>query len=883
MKVERVPLAVDAQVRYQLGPLQLPLRAVVLLACAFPVALAAMGLPFLSGSSKLVAPVLVIAVAVAIAAPTVEGIWVLTYALFRVVEGILPAAVVDGVGVLAEVRAIGTEGLEVRPRETPSWPAILRRRMPALPHADRVEDGLFRITPGGWRAIVRLDAPATAVSTDEYGSWTDAVVAWLNAVGVPAQVLAISEHHDRVAAQRAFDGSYRGRDIPLRDLERDLVSEVADRTLSLRNYVVLCPNLADGSGIPFACRPWRFQNAVDGSREEALRVLESALRLVGNHGLRVQAADHEEVAWLILQTPLGARQAAHCGPQVLLGDEYQAYITVRALPPVVQAGAVIGTFLRTHLRGVASLYIAPVDPQVARKKVKAMRQAYQAVAASSGDVDARVMLGDIETLGAELAARQKTAHVVALTLGVRAGTQVACEELVEKVIGSLEGDGLRPVRCSLPGFAPALAVAPGMAPLGRSLILTTNGVVACLLPTLGTPFGRSDEPFVGINVQTGTPAYLSVFRGRKNMNLLCVGTSGAGKSVTMKTLLYRHAAQGARVVVIDPDSEYGPLMEAVGGTYVELGRHSINALAVDPAFSPDDAAGCVVPALSVMAGNEVGMSPDGHPIRRLPEEDKGWLHGEVAGFFAAWRRAGASSEPVLSDLLEYLDRVSVGHACTDQERERCRVIMFRLRTFTQGARGRIFNAPTSVKLDGGSFAIGLRELALQYRADLTPALAIILGFVLGDLMRRRGQMVVLVDEAHHVTTDPDAGQVLARMVRQARKYGAGVWMASQQVEDFLAADGLGRTLAATAATKVILGLEASMADDAAAAFKLTANEVRWLVDDCPAGRAVLISGDERGVVDVRPGSHLAPMVSTTAEPVEVVAESLTSAAVAGAE
>jgi type IV secretory pathway VirB4 component len=474
------------------------------------------------------------------------------------------------------------------------------------------------------------------------------------------------------------------------------------------------------------------------------------------------------------------------------------------------------------------------------------------------------MLGEVESLAAQLAARQVSAVVVALTLAVRGTTAKECRDLADRVAGSLEGDGLRTVRCTLPGFLPALAVAPGCMPLRRSLILTTGEVASCLVPALGTPFGRSDEPLLGVNVQSGTPAYLSVFRGRKNMNLLCVGTSGAGKSVTLKTLVYRHAVQGARVVVIDPDSEYGMIMRALGGTYVELGRHAINALAVDPSFSADDAAGCVVPSLSVMAGNEVGMSLDGHPIRRLPEEEKGWLHGEVAAFFSDWRNTGRG-EPVIGDLLNYMERHSMRRAQTERERERCRVIIFRLRTFTQGARSRIFNQPTTFHPGEGSFAIGLRELALQYRADLTPALAIILGYVLGDLLQRKARMIVLVDEAHHITSDPDAGQVLARLVRQARKYGAGVWMASQQLEDFLSQDGLGRTLAATAATKVVLGLEASMADDAQAAFKLSSGETSWLVDDCPPGRAVVISGDERGVIDVKPGAHLLALAHTTVE------------------
>ncbi len=40
----------------------------------------------------------------------------------------------------------------------------------------------------------------------------------------------------------------------------------------------------------------------------------------------------------------------------------------------------------------------------------------------------------------------------------------------------------------------------------------------------------------------------------------------------------------------------------------------------------------VLPILSVMAGDDRGVR-DGRPIRRLPDEDQGWLHGELVDFF----------------------------------------------------------------------------------------------------------------------------------------------------------------------------------------------------------------------------------------------------------
>ena len=182
MKLVRVPLAVDAQVRYALGPLQLPVRAIVLLALAFPLALNSMNLGFAHGAARLVAPVLIVSIAIAIAAPMVEGIWIGTYALYRGIAWLLPSAVENGRPLRAHVGLVG-EGIHVERRDVPERFGRIAGALPLLPRAVEVHDGVFRLSRGGWRAVVELDAPAVAISTDEYGRWTDAVVSWLTSGG----------------------------------------------------------------------------------------------------------------------------------------------------------------------------------------------------------------------------------------------------------------------------------------------------------------------------------------------------------------------------------------------------------------------------------------------------------------------------------------------------------------------------------------------------------------------------------------------------------------------------------------------------------------------------------------------------------------------------
>ena len=392
----------------------------------------------------------------------------------------------------------------------------------------------------------------------------------------------------------------------------------------------------------------------------------------------------------------------------------------------------------------------------------------------------------------------------------------------------------------------------------RSLVLTSDSVAARMLPCLGTPFDDIGAPLVGVNVLNGTPAHFSVWR-QPNHNLVIVGSSGSGKSVAAKTLLVRHVMEDVVAVVIDPDSEYEAVMRAVGGRYLELGPEALNPLAVTAGAPADTAAGLVLPILSVMAGDDRGMR-DGRPIRRLPDEDQGWLHGELVYFLSTRDRQAPAA--LMRDLVAHLEGSSITRALTERERERCRVITARLRRFTQGRRAEVFDRPSTFAIADQPIAIGLRSFAMTYGADLTPALAVLLTAILDALGRRRGRMVVVVDEAHRVTSDPDAGEVLGQLVRQARKHGAGVWMLSQRIEDFVRTD-LGRTLAATSSSKLVLGTEEAVLDEVREVFKLGADEVAAICPSVP-GRGVLLAGAERAVVSVVPGPAIMALADTRA-------------------
>ncbi len=521
---------------------------------------------------------------------------------------------------------------------------------------------------------------------------------------------------------------------------------------------------------------------------------------------------------------------------------------------------VVDALLRVRISGVVSLHVLPVAARVASKLLD-RRAAMQRYALREGNdaVDNQVALAATASALASIAQRELQPCRIALTLLVKHAERAQLEGATERLEGLLSSRGFTAARITAPGFLGPLAATPGGLPLRRSLQLTSDGVAACMLPVLGTPYADDRDGLVGLNLATGAPVYLSVW-SRPNHNALVLGSSGAGKSVAAKTLLVRHVMSGASAVVIDPDSEYRRVMNALRGRYFELGDDSLNPLAAAFDESPDIGAGLVLPVLSVMTGDEKGFR-EGRPVRRLADEDQGWMHGEVAAFLRAWRERGLAGAPLISDLVVHLEQDARARALTRRELERCRMLTARLRRFTQGHRGQVFDRPSTFALDDRPTAIGLRAFAMTYAADLTAALAVILTAILAMLNRGVGKTIIVVDEAHRVTADPDAGDVLGQLVRQARKRAAGVWMCSQRIDDFIATD-LGRTLSATASTKLLLGAEEGVAGEVADAFALEPEE-RAAISPLQQGRGVLLSSGERAVVSVLPGLGILALADTT--------------------
>ena len=117
-------------------------------------------------------------------------------------------------------------------------------------------------------------------------------------------------------------------------------------------------------------------------------------------------------------------------------------------------------------------------------------------------------------------------------------------------------------------------------PLNNNIIsdnnrnMTTQGLAA-MFPIARTKSSTQEGIYLGRDLFTGLPMNLETFgEGLANANIAILGVPGAGKSVTVKTIVGRSALINRRSSILDIEGEYVKQTEKLGGRIIKV-RQSV--------------------------------------------------------------------------------------------------------------------------------------------------------------------------------------------------------------------------------------------------------------------------------------------------------------------
>jgi conjugal transfer ATP-binding protein TraC len=396
-------------------------------------------------------------------------------------------------------------------------------------------------------------------------------------------------------------------------------------------------------------------------------------------------------------------------------------------------------------------------------------------------------------------------------------------------------------------------------PLGEDSLNLTHNMdttsLATTFPFTSSELTANEGVMYGINEHNDSLIIFDRF-SLENANSVVFAKSGAGKSYFVKLEALRSLMFGTDLIIIDPESEYVKLTQAVGGDYINFSSQS------PVKINPFD--------LSLI--NESGEDELGRKILSLTGFLRlilGNLDASQAAILdraitSTYRLKGITADPTTQKntppLMEDLYKVLAG-----MEEPQATELAFRLERFIKGSLAGIFTSQTNLNLDNPMTVFSVRDLADQLRPL---AIYLILDYIWTRIRTKLKKRLLIVDEAWYMMKNPDSAAFITEMAKRARKYYLGLTTITQDVEDFLGVDQ-GREIISNSSIQILLKQAPSAIDQIGQIFNLSEGEKRLLLS-AGVGQGLFFAGPTHVAMRVvaSPEEHLL-ITSNPAEAAQV--------------
>jgi conjugal transfer ATP-binding protein TraC len=415
--------------------------------------------------------------------------------------------------------------------------------------------------------------------------------------------------------------------------------------------------------------------------------------------------------------------------------------------------------------------------------------------------------------------------------------------------------------------------------------------------SMGTvfPFTTSDVGHptgvpLGFNRQTGTPILFDNFHSSlTNYNMVIFAKSGAGKSVTMKTLISRSSVlMEIESLALDAEGEYSIVAESLGGINVVLSPSSktiINFFDIEPERTRDEITGKERTVVNVENKVEdvtqalLTMARGSTRSTEVNELTKQIIAEAVAEEYAAY---GINSDPKnLYEESETFDNnqrlyrkkkrmPTIGtwyrriqkKAQDNNNADYSFHYSYLLKVMKQYIReydGQMayFDGQSTFELLDGAPFINLDISQLEERFARPLAQQILLSWIWEKYVKKNSEdrakarkKRVIVDEAWMLLPYPEAVDFLNTMARRARKRNVSLAIISQRFQDFYEKPEAQAVLTSSD-TKLFLAQDKSEIQYLKEVFKLSEGEAGFLTT-CLKGEGLLRVGSDSAIIQITP-------------------------------
>lgn len=435
--------------------------------------------------------------------------------------------------------------------------------------------------------------------------------------------------------------------------------------------------------------------------------------------------------------------------------------------------------------------------------------------------------------------------------------------------------------------------------------------MATVFPFINSDVGHETGIPIGFNRQTGLPILFDNFSSTlSNYNMVIFGKSGAGKGVTIKTIIARSAIlQGIESLALDAEGEYGVVAEALGGVNVKISPNSttiINPFDIEPEISKDEITGIERAVLNVenkvedvsqilltMARGSTQSTDVNEITKQIISEAAAeeyaslGINNNVNSLYALNQQnvsqndfLGRKKKP-MPTIGSWFHRI-LNNANSNQNPDYRFHYSYLIKVMRQYVRE--FNGPMSYfdgqstfdLLDGTQF-INLDISELEERFARPLAQQILLSWVWEKYVKKNsedktkaGKKRVLVDEAWMLLPFPEAVDFLNKMARRARKRNVSLAVVSQRFQDFYEKTEVQAVLTSSD-TKLFLAQDKSEIQYIKEVFKLSNGEADFLTT-CARGQGLFKVGEQTAIIEIRPTKKEFEFIDTNLNSIKARAE-----------
>ncbi len=432
-----------------------------------------------------------------------------------------------------------------------------------------------------------------------------------------------------------------------------------------------------------------------------------------------------------------------------------------------------------------------------------------------------------------------------------------------------------------------------------------RNAMSTVFPFFNSEVGHEDGIPLGFNKQTGLPILYNNFSSKlTNYNMIIFGKSGAGKSVTIKTISARSSIlMGIESLALDAEGEYGVVAESLGGVNIVISPNSktiINIFDIEPEVLKDEITGKertvlnvenkvedVTQGLLTMARGSTRSTEVNELTKQIISEavlEEYTARGINNNVESLYLKEGASNVkasitnnflgrakkemPTIGSWYKRICRKARENENPDYRFHYSYLVKV-MKQYVRELQGQMayFDGQSTFDLLDGVPFINLDISQLEERFARPLAQQVLLSWVWEKYVKKNSEdkskasmKRVLVDEAWMLLPYPEAVDFLNTMARRARKRNVSLAVISQKFQDFYEKPEA-QAILTSSETKLFLAQDKSEIEYLKSVFKLSEGEAGFLTT-CLKGEGLLKVGSDTAIIQITPTAKEFEFVET---------------------